>query len=73
GSSARPLLDLPLAQMSEAFELKIVDIRAVGDDWRVIADSPNVHDFQLKSLAHLRQRQIKQWASRRAKELACDE
>lgn len=37
GSSARPLLDLPLAQMSEAFELKITDIRAVGDDWRVIA------------------------------------
>lgn len=37
GSSARPLLDLPLAQMSEAFELKIVEMRAVGNDWRVIA------------------------------------
>lgn len=37
GSSARPLLDLPLAQMSEALELKIMDMRAVGDDWRVIA------------------------------------
>ncbi|HEX8587022.1 bifunctional diaminohydroxyphosphoribosylaminopyrimidine deaminase/5-amino-6-(5-phosphoribosylamino)uracil reductase RibD [Pseudomonas sp.] len=37
GSSARPLLDLPLAQMSEALELKIVEMRAVGDDWRVIA------------------------------------
>ncbi|MBI6574764.1 bifunctional diaminohydroxyphosphoribosylaminopyrimidine deaminase/5-amino-6-(5-phosphoribosylamino)uracil reductase RibD [Pseudomonas viridiflava] len=37
GSSARPLLDLPLAQMSEALELKIVEMRAVGNDWRVIA------------------------------------
>ena len=37
GSSARPLLDLPLVQMSEALELKIVEMRAVGNDWRVIA------------------------------------
>jgi diaminohydroxyphosphoribosylaminopyrimidine deaminase/5-amino-6-(5-phosphoribosylamino)uracil reductase len=37
GSSARPLLDLPLAQMSEALELNITQMRAVGDDWRVIA------------------------------------
>lgn len=37
GSSARPLLELPLAQMSEAFELKIIEMRAVGNDWRVIA------------------------------------
>jgi len=37
GSSARPLLDLPLAQMSEALTLKITDMRAVGDDWRVTA------------------------------------
>ncbi|MBX8556246.1 bifunctional diaminohydroxyphosphoribosylaminopyrimidine deaminase/5-amino-6-(5-phosphoribosylamino)uracil reductase RibD [Pseudomonas cichorii] len=37
GSTARPLLDLPLAQMSEALELKIVEMRAVGNDWRVIA------------------------------------
>jgi diaminohydroxyphosphoribosylaminopyrimidine deaminase/5-amino-6-(5-phosphoribosylamino)uracil reductase len=45
GSSARPLLDLPLAQMSESLELKIVEIRAVGSDWRVIAipaSSPSV-------------------------------
>src|SRR5690606_21341742 len=34
GSSARPLLDLPLERMSEARELRIVDIRAVGEDWR---------------------------------------
>ncbi|MBD8577401.1 bifunctional diaminohydroxyphosphoribosylaminopyrimidine deaminase/5-amino-6-(5-phosphoribosylamino)uracil reductase RibD [Pseudomonas syringae] len=37
GSSARPLLDLPLVQMSEALELNITDIRAIGNDWRVIA------------------------------------
>lgn len=37
GSSARPLLELPLAQMSEALELNIVEMRAVGNDWRVIA------------------------------------
>jgi diaminohydroxyphosphoribosylaminopyrimidine deaminase/5-amino-6-(5-phosphoribosylamino)uracil reductase len=37
GSSARPLLDWPLAQMKDAPELKITEIRAVGDDWRVTA------------------------------------
>ena len=37
GSSARPLLELPLARMAEAPELRIVDIRAVGEDWRIIA------------------------------------
>lgn len=37
GSTARPLLDLPLDRMSEARELRIVDIRAVGDDWKIIA------------------------------------
>jgi diaminohydroxyphosphoribosylaminopyrimidine deaminase/5-amino-6-(5-phosphoribosylamino)uracil reductase len=37
GSSARALLDLPLAQMNEALELKIVEMRAIGNDWRVIA------------------------------------
>jgi diaminohydroxyphosphoribosylaminopyrimidine deaminase/5-amino-6-(5-phosphoribosylamino)uracil reductase len=37
GSSARPLLDWPLAQMKDAPELKIIEIRAVGDDWRVTA------------------------------------
>jgi len=42
GSSARPLLDLPLAQMSESLALKIVEMRAVGSDWRVIAiPAPN--------------------------------
>ncbi|NQD95364.1 bifunctional diaminohydroxyphosphoribosylaminopyrimidine deaminase/5-amino-6-(5-phosphoribosylamino)uracil reductase RibD, partial [Pseudomonas sp. CrR25] len=37
GSSARPLLDLPLARMAEAPALRIVEMRAVGDDWRIIA------------------------------------
>jgi diaminohydroxyphosphoribosylaminopyrimidine deaminase/5-amino-6-(5-phosphoribosylamino)uracil reductase len=37
GSSARPLLELPLARMAEAQALKIVEMRAVGDDWRIIA------------------------------------
>jgi len=37
GSSARPLLDWPLALMKDAPELKITEIRAVGDDWRVTA------------------------------------
>lgn len=37
GSSARPLLDWPLETMAEAPALKIVQMRAVGDDWQVIA------------------------------------
>ncbi len=37
GSTARPLLDWPLARMSEAPALKITEMRAVGDDWRVTA------------------------------------
>ncbi|WP_136474286.1 bifunctional diaminohydroxyphosphoribosylaminopyrimidine deaminase/5-amino-6-(5-phosphoribosylamino)uracil reductase RibD [Pseudomonas sp. DG56-2] len=37
GSSARPLLDLPLNHMCEAVQLKITEMRAVGDDWRVTA------------------------------------
>ena len=37
GSTARPLLELPLTRMSEATTLKIIEMRAVGDDWRVIA------------------------------------
>jgi diaminohydroxyphosphoribosylaminopyrimidine deaminase / 5-amino-6-(5-phosphoribosylamino)uracil reductase len=37
GSTARPLLDWPLAQMGDAPQLKITEIRAVGDDWRVTA------------------------------------
>lgn len=37
GSSARPLLEWPLAKMAEAQELQIVEMRAVGADWRIIA------------------------------------
>ncbi|WNW12051.1 bifunctional diaminohydroxyphosphoribosylaminopyrimidine deaminase/5-amino-6-(5-phosphoribosylamino)uracil reductase RibD [Pseudomonas sp. DTU_2021_1001937_2_SI_NGA_ILE_001] len=37
GSEARPLLDLPLSRMSEALALKIVKMRAIGNDWHVIA------------------------------------
>ena len=37
GSSARPLLDLPLNRMAEAPELEILDIRAVGNDWQITA------------------------------------
>ncbi|VVO20086.1 bifunctional diaminohydroxyphosphoribosylaminopyrimidine deaminase/5-amino-6-(5-phosphoribosylamino)uracil reductase RibD [Pseudomonas fluorescens] len=37
GSSARPLLDWPLELMSAAPQLKIIEIRAVGEDWRVTA------------------------------------
>ena len=37
GSQARPLLDWPLDKMSQAPRLKITEMRAVGDDWRVTA------------------------------------
>ena len=37
GSTARPLLDWPLTQMSEACALNIQELRAFGEDWRVVA------------------------------------
>ncbi len=37
GSNGRPLIALPLASMSEKIDLNIVDIRAVGNDWRITA------------------------------------
>lgn len=37
GSLARPLFDLPFEKMSAAFSLKINDIRAVGQNWRITA------------------------------------
>jgi len=38
GSAARGLLNLPeLVQMKDRINLKIQDIRAIGDDWRIIA------------------------------------
>ena len=37
GSSARPLLDLPLDEMSRKIPLHIEDMRKVGQDWRITA------------------------------------
>lgn len=37
GSSARPLVELPLAQMSEQVLLRIQSISPVGDDWKILA------------------------------------
>ncbi len=37
GSSARPLLTLPFDTMAQQVELNIIDIRAVGDDFRITA------------------------------------
>jgi diaminohydroxyphosphoribosylaminopyrimidine deaminase/5-amino-6-(5-phosphoribosylamino)uracil reductase len=38
GSAARGLLNLPkLVQMEDRINLKIQDVRAIGDDWRIIA------------------------------------
>ena len=37
GSSARPLLNLPLSAMSEKIDLTITDVRAVGRDWQITA------------------------------------
>lgn len=37
GSDARSLLDLPLQKMAQQVPLKIIDMRAIGDDWRITA------------------------------------
>lgn len=37
GNTARALFDLPLKNLSEAMNLEIVDVRAVGKDWRIVA------------------------------------
>ncbi len=37
GSSARPLMDLPLVEMAEKVPLHIRDIRRLGEDWRITA------------------------------------
>ncbi|CAA0079513.1 Riboflavin biosynthesis protein RibD [Zhongshania aliphaticivorans] len=41
GSSGRPLLDWPMITMAEQQALDIVDIRAVGKDWRIHCRVPN--------------------------------
>lgn len=37
GNLAQPLLELPFDYMSQRRHLKILDVRPVGDDWRIIA------------------------------------
>jgi len=37
GSNARPLFTLPIEKMSDKIQLNLQDIRAVGNDWRMIA------------------------------------
>lgn len=37
GSQARPLMQLPFESMSEAMDVDIVDMRAIGQDWRITA------------------------------------
>lgn len=37
GSQAQPLLQLPLEHMNQAYSLDIQDMRAIGQDWRIIA------------------------------------
>lgn len=37
GSEARPLLHMPIFKMADKLDLEIVDVRAFGNDWRVIA------------------------------------
>jgi diaminohydroxyphosphoribosylaminopyrimidine deaminase/5-amino-6-(5-phosphoribosylamino)uracil reductase len=37
GNLARPLVELPLNELSSAVDLQIVDVRAVGKDWRIVA------------------------------------
>jgi diaminohydroxyphosphoribosylaminopyrimidine deaminase / 5-amino-6-(5-phosphoribosylamino)uracil reductase len=37
GNLARPLFELPLQELNSAVDLQIVDMRAVGKDWRIIA------------------------------------
>jgi diaminohydroxyphosphoribosylaminopyrimidine deaminase/5-amino-6-(5-phosphoribosylamino)uracil reductase len=37
GNLAKPLLELPFATMSQRRRLQIIDIRALGEDWRITA------------------------------------
>ena len=37
GSSAQPLMQLPIDMMADAVRLKITEMRALDDDWRIIA------------------------------------
>ena len=35
GSTARPLIELPLNSMAEKVELETIDSRLIGPDWRI--------------------------------------
>lgn len=37
GSSAQPLMQLPIDLMADAVRLQIIEMRALADDWRIIA------------------------------------
>ncbi len=37
GSQARPLMQLPFESMSEAMDIAVTDMRAIGQDWRITA------------------------------------
>ena len=37
GSQARPLMQLPFESMSEAMDVAVTDMRAIGQDWRITA------------------------------------
>jgi len=37
GNLARPLFELPLQELNSAVDLQIVEVRAVGKDWRIVA------------------------------------
>ncbi|WP_205341589.1 bifunctional diaminohydroxyphosphoribosylaminopyrimidine deaminase/5-amino-6-(5-phosphoribosylamino)uracil reductase RibD [Denitrificimonas caeni] len=43
GSSAQPLMQLPIDLMADALPLRIVEMRALANDWRIIA-RPVTHD-----------------------------
>lgn len=43
GSTARPLFDLPLEHMTQQVPLQIVDVRAVGCDWRITVQPDVTH------------------------------
>ena len=40
GSEARPLFELPISHMADRQNLKIYEVRAIGQDWRICASLP---------------------------------
>lgn len=43
GSGGWPLAELPFTRLAEAIDLRVTDVRAVGDDWRVTAEPRRNH------------------------------